>query len=62
MGSVRFRAFHAAQEHELRPHHQASRRFYETVLAPLGHAVSLAGGHFHEWNDFGIAQSREDVR
>ncbi len=40
--------------------HDASRRFYETVLTPLGHAVSLSGGHFHEWNDFGVAQSRED--
>jgi catechol 2,3-dioxygenase-like lactoylglutathione lyase family enzyme len=40
--------------------HQASRRFYELVLAPLGHMISLAGDHFHEWNDFGIAQARED--
>ena len=38
----------------------ASRRFYETVLAPLGHAISHSGGHFDEWNDFGIAQARED--
>ncbi|MDQ2909579.1 MAG: VOC family protein [Actinomycetota bacterium] len=38
----------------------ASRRFYETVLAPLGHAISNSGGHFDEWNDFGIAQARDD--
>lgn len=40
--------------------HDESRRFYEVILAPLGHAISLSGGHYHEWNDFGIAQSRED--
>jgi catechol 2,3-dioxygenase-like lactoylglutathione lyase family enzyme len=40
--------------------HERSRRFYEVVLAPLGHTVSLSGGHFHEWNDFGVAQARED--
>jgi catechol 2,3-dioxygenase-like lactoylglutathione lyase family enzyme len=40
--------------------HLASRRFYETVLTPLGRAVSLSGDHFHEWSDFGIAQARED--
>ena len=38
----------------------ASRRFYETVLAGLGHSISHSGGHFDEWNDFGIAQARED--
>ena len=38
----------------------ASRRFYETVLAPLGHAISTAGDHFDEWNDFGLAQARDD--
>jgi predicted lactoylglutathione lyase len=40
--------------------HQVSRRFYETVLRPLGHTISLSGSHFHEWREFGIAQSRED--
>jgi catechol 2,3-dioxygenase-like lactoylglutathione lyase family enzyme len=40
--------------------HDESRRFYEVILAPLGHAISLSGGHYREWNDFGIAQSRED--
>jgi catechol 2,3-dioxygenase-like lactoylglutathione lyase family enzyme len=39
---------------------EASRRFYETVLAPLGHAISHSGGYFDEWNDFGVAQARED--
>ena len=38
----------------------ASERFYETVLAPLGHSISHSGAHFDEWNDFGIAQARED--
>lgn len=38
----------------------ASRRFYETVLAPLGHAVTHSGGHFDQWNDFGVAQARDD--
>ncbi len=39
---------------------EASRSFYDTVLAPLGQAISHSGGHFDEWNDFGIAQARED--
>ena len=38
----------------------ASRRFYETVLTPLGHAISSSGEHFDEWNDFGLAQARDD--
>lgn len=38
---------------------EASRRFYETVLAPVGHTISHSGDHFDEWNDFGIAQARE---
>ena len=38
----------------------ASRRFYETVLTPLGHAITNSGGQFDEWNDFGVAQARED--
>ena len=38
----------------------ASRRFYETVLTPLGHAISSSGEHFDEWNDFGLAQARGD--
>jgi catechol 2,3-dioxygenase-like lactoylglutathione lyase family enzyme len=40
--------------------HRASRRFYEIVLSALGHALSTTGSHFHEWNDFGVAQARED--
>ena len=38
----------------------ASKRFYETVLAPLRHALTHTGGHFDEWNDFGMAQARAD--
>jgi catechol 2,3-dioxygenase-like lactoylglutathione lyase family enzyme len=38
----------------------ASRRFYETVLTPVGHRISDSGDHFAEWNDFGIFQARED--
>jgi len=26
----------------------ASRRFYETVLAPLGHVLTSSGGHYDE--------------
>lgn len=37
----------------------ASRRFYETVLAPVGHAITHSSGDFDEWNDFGISQARE---
>jgi predicted lactoylglutathione lyase len=40
--------------------HMASRRFYATVLATLGHEISNSGGHFHEWDDFGVAQARAD--
>ena len=38
----------------------ASRHFYETVLAPLGHVISHSGDHFDEWKDFGLAHARED--
>ena len=38
----------------------ASRRFYETLLAPLGLTITNAGQHFDEWDDFGIAQARDD--
>jgi catechol 2,3-dioxygenase-like lactoylglutathione lyase family enzyme len=38
----------------------ASRRFYETVLAPLGYPISYAGDEFDEWRDFGLAQARDD--
>lgn len=27
-------------------------------MEPLGHRISVSGGHFHAWNDFGIAQAR----
>ena len=40
--------------------HHSSRRFYELVLAPLGHTISFSGGDFHEWSDFVIAQARDD--
>ena len=35
----------------------ASRRFYDTVLAPLGHRLTHHTDHFDEWEDFGIAQA-----
>jgi predicted lactoylglutathione lyase len=40
--------------------HLASEHFYQLILAALGHTISLSGGNFHEWNDLGIAQARED--
>jgi catechol 2,3-dioxygenase-like lactoylglutathione lyase family enzyme len=39
---------------------EAGRRFYATVLEPLGHELTNAGDHYDEWNDFGIAQARDD--
>ena len=33
----------------------ASRRFYDTVLAPLGRVITNEDAQFEEWNDFGIA-------
>jgi len=38
----------------------ASRRFYETALAPLGHGITHSADDFDEWNDFGLAQAGED--
>ena len=38
----------------------ASRRFYETLLSPLGLAITNAGEHFDEWDGFGLAQARDD--
>lgn len=35
----------------------ASRRFYDTVLAPLGHRLTHQTEHFDEWDDFGTAQA-----
>ena len=35
----------------------ASRRFYEHVLAPLGHRLTHPSEHYDEWDDFGIAQA-----
>jgi catechol 2,3-dioxygenase-like lactoylglutathione lyase family enzyme len=34
----------------------ASRRFYDTVLAPLGHLVTTSE-HYDEWEDFAVAQA-----
>jgi catechol 2,3-dioxygenase-like lactoylglutathione lyase family enzyme len=38
----------------------ASRLFYETVLAPLGHELTNPGVHYLEWSDFGIAEASAD--
>ena len=43
-------------------HRDASKRFYELVLATIGHRITHPGDHFDEWNDFGISQAREDRR
>lgn len=40
--------------------HLASRRFYETVLAPLGRRVTFSNDHAHEWSDYAVAQARDD--
>ena len=39
---------------------EATRHFYDTVLAPLGYSSTNAGDHYDEWDDFGLAQARED--
>jgi catechol 2,3-dioxygenase-like lactoylglutathione lyase family enzyme len=36
---------------------EASRRFYDTVLAPLGHERRPIGEIFDEWGDYSIAQA-----
>jgi catechol 2,3-dioxygenase-like lactoylglutathione lyase family enzyme len=38
---------------------EASRRFYDTVLGPLGHRLTHPGEQYDEWRDFGIAQADE---
>lgn len=38
----------------------ASRRFYDTVLAPLGYGVTHSTEEYDEWYDFGIAEVRDD--
>ena len=38
----------------------ASRRFYETALGQLGVGEPTTDAHFSEWNDFSIAERRED--
>jgi catechol 2,3-dioxygenase-like lactoylglutathione lyase family enzyme len=39
---------------------EASRRFYDTVLAPLGYAITHSTAEYDEWYDFGIAEVRGD--
>jgi len=39
---------------------EASRRFYELVLASVGYEITHATEHFDEWNDFGIAQASSE--
>jgi catechol 2,3-dioxygenase-like lactoylglutathione lyase family enzyme len=39
---------------------EASRRFYDTVLAPLGYEITHSTDEFDEWWDFGIAEARAD--
>ena len=39
---------------------EASRGFYETVLASLGHAPTYRGADFDEWNDFSLAAASPD--
>ncbi|MGB2874332.1 MAG: VOC family protein [Gaiellaceae bacterium] len=39
---------------------EASRRFYETALAPLGVGEPYLGGHFFEWGDLSISAARDD--
>ncbi|HEY4349435.1 MAG TPA: VOC family protein [Gaiellaceae bacterium] len=40
---------------------EASRRFYDIVLAALGQRRSHAGAHYDEWNEFGIADAEQAV-
>ena len=35
---------------------EASRRFYDTVLRPLGYAGPRSGATYDEWGDFSLAQ------
>jgi catechol 2,3-dioxygenase-like lactoylglutathione lyase family enzyme len=36
----------------------ASKRFYELVLATIGHGITHPGEWYDEWNDFAIAEAR----
>jgi catechol 2,3-dioxygenase-like lactoylglutathione lyase family enzyme len=40
----------------------AGRRFYRTILAPLGCEISNSDGDFNGWSDFGIAPASDDHR
>jgi catechol 2,3-dioxygenase-like lactoylglutathione lyase family enzyme len=39
---------------------QASERFYETVLLPIGIEKTHSGEHYAEWIDFSVAQATAD--
>jgi catechol 2,3-dioxygenase-like lactoylglutathione lyase family enzyme len=39
---------------------QASERFYETVLLPIGIGKTHSGEHYAEWIDFSVAQATAD--
>ena len=41
---------------------EASRRFYEKVLAPLGIERTYEDEHFIEWDDFSLAQAHGEER
>jgi catechol 2,3-dioxygenase-like lactoylglutathione lyase family enzyme len=38
----------------------ASRRFYQTVLEPLGHGLTHSGEEFDEWKDFSLARAGDE--
>jgi catechol 2,3-dioxygenase-like lactoylglutathione lyase family enzyme len=39
---------------------EASERFYDTVLAAIGIEKTHSGEEYPEWNDFSLAQARDD--
>ena len=39
---------------------EASRRFYELAMATLGFGEPASDGHFFEWEDLSISESRDD--
>ena len=39
---------------------EASRRFYDTVLATLGIATTYDDGRFAEWDDFSLTAADDD--
>ncbi|HUY70994.1 MAG TPA: VOC family protein [Gaiellaceae bacterium] len=40
---------------------EASRRFYDAVLEPLGHARTHSGARHDEWGEFGFTQGNGEV-